>query len=175
MKGKYILANDVVIAPASSLPGDILGRLPKEAEGDHIIYRPTDRNGPQLVDEATRVLLEAFRTPASIADAIIAVAKKQDLSPHNLVEDVFPVLRRFIDRRVLLSDALDAQGKNERASQIGEMIDGFRLLRRITSVDDTNVYWLAMRLGERPRLRLFLKPDIPRTPVFCRNGECLTL
>lgn len=71
MLGSLLLPEDVVIVPVSRLAPGMRDRMEHE-DGDHCVTRPRSRTTTTVVDARTAALLERFRTPSTIVDAVVA-------------------------------------------------------------------------------------------------------
>ena len=88
-----VLPPDVVIVPVSELPPELREQVGHEA-GDYSVTRPRSRTMSSIVDAKTAALLETFRTPATIVDAVIAFSAAEGLDPRATLDDAFAVARR---------------------------------------------------------------------------------
>src|SRR5947199_10229277 len=97
-----ILPSDVEIVPVDELPAELRDQLDHTA-GDCSITRPRTRTTSSIVDAQTAALLERFRTPATIVDAVIAYSTDAGTDPRATLEAAFAVLGGFVSDGLLVA------------------------------------------------------------------------
>src|SRR5206468_525699 len=70
----FVLPADVIIVPVAELSEELRGTL-DAPDGEFLVSRPGARTGSRIVDEQSADLLERFRSPARIVDAVIAFSR----------------------------------------------------------------------------------------------------
>src|SRR6478752_4797828 len=99
--GLFVLPEDVLLIPMTEMTAEVRDQLEHQA-GDHAVNRPLSRTPTSVVSGATARLLERFRTPISIVDAVISYAAAESLEPQRTLEDAFPALSGFVNTGLLL-------------------------------------------------------------------------
>jgi eukaryotic-like serine/threonine-protein kinase len=135
----YVLPADVVIAPLAQLAAELREQIRHE-DGDCAVTRPRLRTPSSVVDARTASLLESFRSPTTIVDAVIAFGAAEGVDPRELLDDAFSVLGGFVEEGVLV--AADSELAQTIASTVepGEAFARFEVVQAIHVIVDTEVY-----------------------------------
>ena len=83
LRGPLVLPQDISIVPLKELPEDLRSKLGGE-EDDFTISRPRSRQTSKLISAATAALLENFRQPLTIVQAVARYSLSQELIPKKL-------------------------------------------------------------------------------------------
>ena len=103
--------------------GDIRGRLAADI-GDYALTRLRSRRRSSIVDAAAAALLEEFRTPKTIVEAVIRYSQHKGLDPEATLEGAFPLLQRLIERRLLVTPGSEAESDSRPMFARGDSIIG---------------------------------------------------
>jgi serine/threonine-protein kinase len=137
--GLLRLPPDVVLVPVATLPADTLRQV-EHNPGDFALTRPQSRTPSRIVSGDTARLLEEFREPVSLVDAVIRFSASQARDPRQTLEAAFPVLKPLIDAGLLLApDSLLAR-PIDLAWRRGDVVGGLTILEPVDVVLDTEVY-----------------------------------
>src|SRR3954471_9107870 len=99
-----VLPIDVDIVPVARLPGALRSQI-DHGPDDYSVTRPHTRTPSTIVDARTVTLLETFRSPSTIVDAVLAFSDSEGLDPRQTLDDAYPVLKGFVDQGVLVAAA----------------------------------------------------------------------
>jgi eukaryotic-like serine/threonine-protein kinase len=134
-----VLPSDVVILPVAQLPPELREQVGHEA-GDFSVTRPRSRAMSSIVDAKTAALLETFRTPATIVDAVIAFSAAEGLDPRATLDDAFAVLGSFVNEGLLVTaDSVLAQPITTSLAA-GDRLGVFEVVEPAQLIVDTEVY-----------------------------------
>jgi len=111
-----LLPPDVVLVPVEDLPAETREQL-AGSEGDFALTRPQTRMTSSIVDRSTADLLERFRAPTTIVDAVIAYSRTEGLDASDTLDRAFPMLARFLNAGMLVP------ADSELAEPIGATIE----------------------------------------------------
>ena len=100
---RFVLAHDVELVVSLELGKAQQLELGCEA-GDFILDRKRQRTPSKLINGATALLLEQFRTPRDIVKAVVALSGDLNASPHAVLEIAVPVIETFVRERILLAN-----------------------------------------------------------------------
>jgi eukaryotic-like serine/threonine-protein kinase len=139
VRDSLILPADVLVVAVTDLPADIRDRL-SETLGSWIVGRPRARSLFQLLDEESARLLEAFRAPATIADAVIALSREQGRDAHQTLDDMLEVLRRLLDDELLVPAGSSRAQDIVASLAPGRRVATFEIVEPLQVLDDTEVY-----------------------------------
>jgi eukaryotic-like serine/threonine-protein kinase len=132
------LQRDVEIASVRRLSPGVRSAL-DSTDDDFVILRPRSRGGSHVVDAKTAALVQLFRSPTRIVDAIVAFSRVEGSNAEDALEGIYPFLFRLWSERLLVApDDADA-APIESHFQAGVAIDGYRILRCIQTLEDTEV------------------------------------
>ena len=145
--GPLVLPADVIIAPVDELAPDLREQI---GEGDFSVTRPRTRSMSSVVDARTARLLEAFRTPARIVDAVIAVSD----DPRSALDDAVGVLLPFVQDGLLVAADSELARPIETTLAPGDKARGFEVLAPVQVILDTEVYLAGAADGTRAALKL---------------------
>lgn len=138
--GTLVLHDDVVIAPVKDLEDGVRAQIKCEQD-DFAVSRPTSRVPSTVVDPRAADLLQRFRKPRTLVEAVILFSRERGLKPEEVLEGAYPLIRRFVDNQVLVS----AGDKGERDSlkprySRGDPAAGCTVVRPLQILDDVELY-----------------------------------
>jgi serine/threonine-protein kinase len=135
----FILPPDVLVFPVEELADHVRQQLECE-QGDFAVTRPGMRTFSRIVDRQTALLLEEFRQPSTLADAIVRYSRHNNHDPHEVLEKAFPVLVAFSSGLFLVpADSQFAAGLSASFAP-GQIIAGYEVKRLIQVLEDTELY-----------------------------------
>lgn len=134
-----VLPEDVVLVPVAELPEDVRGRLGCE-EGDFAITRPRLRVPSRILDPDSARLLAEFRSPTTVAEAVIRYSQERGTDPEATLTEAYPLLDRLFGAGFLVAEGSAAAEVIEPSLAPGEEIAGFRVLECIQVLDDTELH-----------------------------------
>lgn len=143
-KKTYVLARDVHIVAANTLPPEVRERS-KCGLDDYVIYRPRSRNPAAKVTKEYVELLKTFDKPATIPDAVKNYLSRQDLEVTQTFEGsrAFLVLMRRLN--YLVEPGAASQESLKFSMTAGSMIDDMEIVRGIRITNDREIY--QVRIG----------------------------
>src|SRR5688500_8248469 len=98
-----VLPEDVVLVPVAELPEDVRGRLGCE-EGDYAITRPRLRVPSRILDPDSARLLAEFRSPTTVAEAVIRYSRERGTDPEATLTEAYPLLDRLFGAGFLVAE-----------------------------------------------------------------------
>lgn len=134
-----VLPSDVVIAPVAGLALELREQI-DHGPGDYAVTRPRARTTSSIVDTKTAALLETFRTPATIVDAVIAFSAVEGLDPRQTLDDAFAVLRDFANEGLLVPADSELAQPIVTTLACGDRVGAFDVVEPVHVVVDTEVY-----------------------------------
>lgn len=175
IEGLFTLPRDVLLEPIESLPEAALVCF-EHVPGDFALTRPQSRTPTHIVNDTTAKLLQIFREPVTIADAVIRFAQAEETDPDVVLDEAFPVIRTLVETGLLLPSDSHLASEIEFLFKPGERIGGMLIEQPAAIVLDTEVYRARAndgaltavkiaRLGAEERLR----------PVLAHEARILML
>ena len=134
-----VLPPDVVIAPVAQLPPELRDQI-EHKTGDYSVTRPRARTMSSIVDGQTAALLDRFREPTTIVDAVIAFSRAEGLDPRETLDDAFAVLGGFVNEGLLVAADSDLAEPIATTLAPGDSVGGFEVVAPVHVVVDTEVY-----------------------------------
>ena len=153
--GELVLPEGVRIFPVSELPPEVRSRI-DASDRDYTVTRERARAPSSVIDAESAELLESFREPARIVDAVLSFASRRGLDPRSTLEQAYPLLSRLYRGRWLVPAGSRAAGPIEGELQPGDAIAGFRLMRCLQVVEDNEVWLARDDQGRHAALKLSL-------------------
>jgi serine/threonine protein kinase len=148
-----VLPADVVVTPVSDLSLEMRGRLEHE-QGDHCVTRPRTRTFSSVVDAQTAALLEQFRTPATIVDAVMGLCTAQALDPEETLDAAFNALSMLVEEGLLVPETSRLARPIAASLPSGLLIDGVEIVEPAHLLDDTEVYRARTSAGRVVALKI---------------------
>lgn len=144
--GQLVLRSDVVLVPVSELAADVRAKFDSE-EGDYTITRMQGRMGTQVIDSETAALLQLFREPRTIIDAVIqnSLALKKD--PETWLDELLPHIGVFLRHKVLVPADEPEEKDIRQLVENGAKVGDWEILRCVSLIEDSEIY--RVRHGEK--------------------------
>lgn len=143
---RWLLRSDIEFLPASELAAG-------SREG-YVVVRPRSRYGPTRVDAEGARLLERFRTPVSIAQAL----QEEAAAGGELLAQASALLQHLIAKEVLVSEATAAALPSSPLLQPGDRVAESTVLHPVAMADDGEVHQVRLDGGGPAALKLQRKP-----------------
>ena len=167
-----VLPVDVAVVPVARLAAGVRARLAGQ-EGAFALTRPQGRARAKLVDADGAQLLEEFRGPTRVADAIRSFAGRHGLDPKQLLEAAFPLLRDCFNAGFLVPagspDAAPILASRERGDRVGP----YEVLRCVQLRDDTELYQARGKDRRLVAVKLARPGAAELGPMFAREAAVL--
>lgn len=151
--GPLRLPADVVLVPVATLPPDTLRQV-EHKPGDFALTRPQSRTPSRIVSSDTARLLELFREPVTLVDAVIRFSAAEARDPRQTLEAAFPVLKPLIDAGLLLAPDSQLAKPIDLAWRRGDVLGGLTILEPVDVVLDTEVYLARAPAGGFAALKI---------------------
>jgi serine/threonine-protein kinase len=153
----FVLPPDVVVVPVGSLSQTFRKQIDC-GEGDYAVSRPRMRRPTKILDAGSADLLEHFRKPSSIVDAVLCHCRRRGLDPQQTLDQAFEALQSLVAGEVLVP-AGAAAAETVRASFVAGMCLGaFEIVRLVQALEDSELYEALGATGERVALKV-LRPS----------------
>ena len=148
-----VLPPDAALVPVEDLPEELRAEI-EHRPGDHALTRPLSRNPSTIVDLETAELLEEFRTPTRIVDAVIGYSTAQQLDPTETLERAFPVLQGFMNAGLLVPADSELAQPIETSLEPGAIVGRLEIVQAAHVMVDTEVYLATTAGGRRVAVKL---------------------
>ncbi|GGC99590.1 hypothetical protein GCM10011512_28140 [Tersicoccus solisilvae] len=135
----FVLAPGVSVDPVAALPLDLRERLGGDPS-DYVVTRPRTRRPSTVVDRTLAGLLERFRSPTRIVDAVLIYTAADGGDPRAVLEAAFGPLSALVADRLLVPAGSDADRPVDPTFAPGADLAGLRIVEVVHVLDDTEVY-----------------------------------
>lgn len=143
----FVLKNDVVLIPCAELAADVRERISYEA-GDFTISRRHARMGSQVIDGETAELLQLFRTPRTIVDAVLENSRVLSKNPEQWLDELLPHLGVFLTNRVLVPVGSEEEQEVRPRLDAGQRFGAWTVAGCISLLEDSELYRLRNETGD---------------------------
>lgn len=166
--GPFVVPDDVSIGSAEDLAKGVRHAV-GASTGDFAVARPHSRARVMIVDSATAELLESFRTPQSIVDAVLAFSRRRGTDPEATLIDAFAQLRDLVRNGFLVS--ADSQRSQPIAPHLapGTRVSGFEVVSCVNALEDTELYQIRDESGRYAALKIAAASDSPEVGEGIRH------
>ena len=97
---RFVLPPDVVVVPVASLAAPLRRQI-EHGEGDFAVGRARQRRPSKVLDAGSAALLEEFRTPSTIAEAVFRYSRAQRLDACQTLDSAFAALQSLVAGELL--------------------------------------------------------------------------
>ena len=133
------LPGDVLLIPVERLSAQVREGFTHEA-GDVALTRVGSRVASRIVDAQAASLLEEFRTPTTIVDAVIRYSRASAVDPEEALDQAFPLLQKLRQERILTgADSEEAEAIRPTLA-VGGTALGCEVLGCVQVLEDTELY-----------------------------------
>jgi hypothetical protein len=173
LRRPLLLPQDTFIVPVSALPEAVRARLGQVGD-EFALTRPNAREPSKLIDRRAAGLIENFRQPRTIVQAVIAHSRAENLDPEATLEEALPLLRQLIASGLLVPEGLDGADPIEATLPAGAQVAGYRVVRCIQVFDDSELYQARDTAGSFIALKMARKGHLPAMRLkFARESNAL--
>jgi serine/threonine-protein kinase len=137
--GPLVLKEDVVLIPCAELSDDVRGRITFE-EGDYTLLHRRGRARMQVIDPGTAALLELFRQPRTIAEAVLENSRALGTSPGARLDELLPHLGILVGSRVLVPAGSGEEKEIRPSHERGSTAAGWTVVRCVHLMEDNEIY-----------------------------------
>jgi serine/threonine-protein kinase len=134
-----VLPADVLLVPVADLSEDVRRQLDHD-EGDYAVTRPRSRTPSRIVDAGAAELLQQFRNPCRIVDAVIRFSREREIDPETTLEEAYPLIERLLASGFLVAEGEAGADAIRPLLAPGDEIAGFEVIENIQVLEDTELY-----------------------------------
>ncbi len=141
-----VLRSDVILVPVASLPAEVRGKFDYD-EGDYTLSRQHGRMPSQVIDGETASLLSLFRTPRTIAEAIVVNSRDLRKDPEAWLDELLPHLGKFLHNSILVPAGSEEEREITPSFADGDVVGGWTIGHCVSLIEDSEIY--RVRDGDR--------------------------
>ncbi len=169
----YKLHPDARIMRVEEIPTE-LGHEFADGEQGFVLSVAGSRSNAQMIDAVAAQFLELFRTPCSVASAIVELAQAVGTDATDLVDDIYPAVRSWHRAGVLVDPELDFGEADMPVLAPGTIIAGVTVGDCLRSLTDTQVYRGTLP-GRGPVVLKYVPTGGKDSVLECLRHEALML
>lgn len=163
----FVLKDDVLLIPCVELGQDMRERISFD-EGDFTLSRRHGRSLSQVIDGETAALLELFRTPRTIVDAVLENSRSAGRDPAAWLDELLPHLGTFLHNHILVPAGSEEEKEIRPQFESGTKLGRWEIVRCASLIEDSEVYQLrdgselaALKIGRvaEPRLQAMFENE----------------
>jgi serine/threonine-protein kinase len=134
-----VLRSDVVLVPVTQLSAEVQARFEHE-EGDYTLSRRHGRTPSQIIDRETASLLEIFRQPTTLVDAVIRNSRALSKDPKTWLDELLPHIDAFLRSQVLILAGAEEERELLPLLDTGSSVAGWTIVRCVHLMDESEIY-----------------------------------
>ena len=165
----FVLPTDLVLVEPGSLPPSLRDAV---GEDEVALTRPRGRSTSGVVDRSIADLLEEFREPRTIVDAVLRFARARDLDPEQALADTYPALRRCLGERFLVP--ADGERTIEPLSKPGDLVGDATVLSCIQVLEDVELHRGELADGTAVAIKVVRSTRARGSATTAREAALLT-
>jgi serine/threonine-protein kinase len=156
MRNPLVLPEDVLVVRVSELPNEVRRKIGKAAE-EFAIMRPLAREPGKLIDAAAAKLIEQFREPRTIVQAIVSYTRTNSADPQRTLKASLPLLRQMLRGGLLVPKGTEETHRIEASYLPGDDAASYRILRCVQTFEDSELYEARAKTGKIVALKIARK------------------
>jgi eukaryotic-like serine/threonine-protein kinase len=153
---ELLLSPDVQIFPVRELAPQVRANV-DAGDDDYAITRRKSRAPSRIIDKDSAKLLETFRKPMRIVDAVLAFAGHRGLEPEETLEQAYPLLHYLYQVKIL--EPADRASALRSELEPGDAVEGFRLIRCVQVLDDNEVFLARNAAARYAAVKFYRRPE----------------
>ncbi|MGD0630558.1 MAG: lanthionine synthetase LanC family protein [Terracidiphilus sp.] len=151
--GTLVMAADTILLPVDQLSEELRRKVQADA-GDYAVTRPNSRTLARIVDANSAKLLEEFRQPSTVVQAVIRYCDSTKEDPESILDGAFPMLERLVHAQLLVPiDSLSTKPVSP-LLQAGSTFAGNEVVACLQALEDTRLYRVKDALGNAAALKV---------------------
>ena len=137
---RYLLPVDAKCLALHELSARVRSMIGPAERGQSVITRPGSRVTAKLVSEPLAALVQEFREPILITDAVLRFSQAYEQNPFEILDGAFEALATLVESRILVpADSIEATAV-EPSLGAGQTFLDFEIEGLVRSLDDSEVY-----------------------------------
>jgi serine/threonine-protein kinase len=161
-----VLQSDVVLVPVTTLSNEVRAKFESD-EGDYALSRRHGRMPSQVIDSETAALLELFREPRTLVDAVIENSRVLAKDPERWLDELLPHIGTFLRNKVLVPAGSPEEKEMRQLVENGGAIGDWTVSRCVHLIEDSEIYFVQ-RGSERGALKI-ARAVVPREGSWYAN------
>ncbi|MBG9945701.1 lanthionine synthetase LanC family protein [Brevibacillus formosus] len=148
-----ILPEDVELVPVKELPPDIRAKV-NCSDDSYALSRPLSRTRSTILDPEGAALLQEFRNPLTMYEAVSRYSKLKKKDPKKIMETAFPLLMNFINSNILVPPDSQHAKPIRPSFPEGALFNGIEIIKCVQLLDDSEIYQAKDEEGKQVVLKI---------------------
>ncbi len=142
LREPLVLPDDVMIVAVAELPAEMRRQIGEnEDDGESFaLTRPLAREPSKLIDASAAALIEQFRTPRTVVQAVLTYSRSHGADPERTLEDSLPLLGQLLGSGLLVPEGSAAARPIAASWPVGAMVGPYRIVRALQVLDDSEIF-----------------------------------
>ena len=164
LREPLVLPEDILIVALADLPDEMREQIgePDDAGETFALTRPMAREPSKLIDASAAGLIEQFRKPRTLVQAVLSYSLANNSDPERTLEDSLPLLTQLVGSGLLLPEGTAAVRPIAASYAAGAVAGAFRVVRSLQVLDDSETYQAREAAGGFVALKIG-RPDSAET------------
>jgi serine/threonine-protein kinase len=162
----FVLKDDVLLIPCTDLSEEMRERVAFD-EGDFTLSRRHGRGFAQVIDGETAALLELFRRPRTIVEAVVENSRASGKDPAIWLDELLPHLGKFLQNHILVPAGSEEEQEIRPRYDAGAKIGRWEVVRCASLIEDSEVYQL--RHGDETAALKIARSSTPAMQLLFDN------
>ena len=167
-----VLPSDVLLIPVSDLAPDVRAKIDCE-DSSFALTRPRARVPSKVVDPQAASLLEEFRTPKSIVQAIISFSKTHSTDPQETLGHAYPLIESLVRSSLLVPEGSEAAELIEPSLEAGTQVGAYETVECVHMLDDTELYQARAEDGTLVAIKLARRENDAAMRVLLKRESAI--
>jgi eukaryotic-like serine/threonine-protein kinase len=170
----FVLRSDVLLVPVAELDDQLRASIEGEPD-DVALTRPRSRTPSTVVEAAAARLIELFRKPRTLVEALVLYGRQEGREPDEILEDAYALLVRLVQVGFVVpaqDGAEVADADDGPVLEAGAVVDDVAIIRPLYVLEDTDLYLARGSDGRHFALKL-QRPGSQVGGLFAREAAVL--
>jgi len=165
---RLVLPDEVVVFPVATLTPAVRAAIGCEPD-EYALTRKRSRRTTRVIDQATADLIEEFRKPSSVIEAIRSFAGRTGLPAEEVAESCVPLLNELINDGFIAVVGAETPAVDSDQLRIGAFVGRWEVVEQLQLVEDTEVYRVQSSGGVEGALKRVFSDAEPWVLSALRN------
>ena len=153
-----VLRGDVILVPVTDLAPEVREKIAYD-EGDYTLTSRHGRVASQVIDGETAALLELFRTPRTIAEAVLTNSRVLRKDPEAWLDELLPHLGAFLGNSILVPAGAEHEHEIAATLAAGDRVGDWQIAHCVSLMEDSEIY--RAHDGRRPAAVKISRQAVP--------------
>lgn len=150
---KLVLPADVMVIPVKNLSAQVRQQIECD-ENDYAITRPRARTPSKVVDAEAARLIQEFKEPKTIVQAVLNYSRTIDANPEELLESAYPLFENLLSAGFLVQVGSNGADVIDATLKPGERFQDMEIAQTLQVYEDTELHVVKLEDGSHAVLKM---------------------